>query len=139
MMSQKILDYILSHHEPKDYGRCFSITISRKKYHFCSRCVGWYSSFLIFWFTLFLGINFLPNYEFVVLYLFPIPAIVDWSLHKFEIYDGTNFSRILTGFLIGFTFANLLYIFFRNPFDCHFWAVTICYAMIVMAVLNSTK
>jgi len=137
-MPRKIWDYALSHHRPKDYDRCFSITVGGKEHRLCSRCLGWYSSFAIFWSVLPFGINFFPDHGLLVLYLFPIPAVADWSLHRFKIYGGTNLTRFGTGFLLGFTFASLLYILLKNPLDPNFWVVTITYTIVITAVFHCT-
>ena len=138
-MFEEIRKCLLSHHEPKDYNRCFLIKFGDKKYYICSRCSGWYISFILFWIILLIGIDFILSYKTIILYLFPIPAIVDWSLHRFRIYDGNNFSRILTGFLIGLTFATLLYTFIKNPFDTDFWIVSIIYTVIVAIIFKNTQ
>jgi uncharacterized membrane protein len=138
-MPRKIWGYALSHHQPKDYDRCFSITVSGKEHRLCSRCLGWYSSFTIFWSVLPFGIDFLLDHGLLILYLFPIPAVADWSLHRFKIHEGTNLTRFGTGFLLGFTFANLLHILLKNPLDPNFWVVTIAYTTIVTAVFHYTN
>lgn len=139
MMLKEIRNYILSHHEPKDYNRCFFITLHEKRTYICSRCAGWYTSFLLFWILSFLRVEFFLNYSFIILYFFPMPAIIDWSLHRFKIYEGTNLTRIFSGFLIGLTFATLLYTFLKNPFNMDFWLVSITYSMITFFVFKFTK
>ena len=137
-MPRKIWNYALSHHQPRDYGRCFSITVGGKERHLCSRCLGWYSSFAIFWIVLPFGVNFFLDHGLLVLYLFPMPAVVDWGLHRFGIYEGTNLTRVFTGFLLGFTFADLSYVLLKNPLDPNFWAVTITCTTIVAAIFRYT-
>ena len=133
-MSGEIRDYLLSHHKSKDYDRCFLFRFRGKKVFICSRCCGWYSSFLLFWVLLFLGVKiFLVNNLFA-LYFLPMPAIIDWGIHRFRIYHGTNLSRLFTGFLLGFAFANLAYIFLQNPFNINFWEVAISYLIIVAII-----
>jgi len=139
MMFKEIQKYLLSHHEPKDYNRCLLIKFGGKEYYICSRCSGWYSSFILFWIFLLIGIDFILSYKIIILYLFPIPALIDWSLHRFRICNGNNLSRILTGFLIGLTFATLLYTFIKNPFDINFWIVSIIYTFIVVIIFKITK
>ena len=121
MSQNSPLKYVLSHHLPKDYNRCLAIKFHDKTVRICSRCFGWYTSFVIFWIMLFIEFDFFLSYETIILYLFPLPAIADWSLHRFGIYDGTNLSRVITGFMIGLTFASLLYVFVKNPLDMNFW------------------
>ncbi len=139
MTSKSPWKYLLSHHLPKEYNRCFLIKFRNRKIRICSRCSGWYISFLLFWFLLLMGSDFLLNYKNIILYLFPIPAIIDWSLHRFKIHEGNNFSRIITGFLIGLTFATLLYSFIINPLDINFWIVSILYASMSILIFKITK
>ena len=136
IMVKGIRKYLLSHHLPQDYDRCFLIKVGNKSYRICARCIGWYLSFLIFWLLLLFNIDFLLNYKIIILYFFPIPAIFDWSLHKLRNLKGTNILRVLSGILIGLTFAMLLYSFVTNPFDIHFWLVSIIYVTIVVIVLK---
>lgn len=139
MASKNPWKYLLSHHLPKEYNRCIILKFHNKKIRICSRCSGWYISFLLFWVLFFSGLNFFLNYKIIILYLFPIPAIIDWSLHRFKIYQGINLLRIITGFLIGLTFALLWYSFIINPLDVNFWIVSISYTIIAMIIFKITK
>jgi len=139
VMSRDIYKYLLSHHLPKDYDRCFLIKIRGESYRICARCSGWYLSFLIFWLLLLFDVDFLLNYKIIVLYFFPVPAILDWSLHKLTRFKGTNILRFITGILIGLTFAMLLHSFIINPFDINFWSVSVIYVLIVVAVYKHTS
>lgn len=116
--------YILSHHLPKDYYRCIKLRARGKTYLICSRCFGLYVGF--FTFLIFIFFSEFVSYR-IILYLFPIPAFLDWSLHKFRIYKGNNVSRIMSGILLGIAYAGLFHTFIRNPFDFDFFVVIITY------------
>jgi len=131
--------YLLSHHLPKDYDRCLQVNFNDRKVRICSRCLGWYTSFLLFWVLLFLDLTFLLSYEMVVLYFFPAPAMIDWALHRFSLYNGSNLSRVSTGFLLGFTFAMLSYIFITNPLSVNFWVVSVLYTSIGVVIFKITS
>lgn len=68
-----------------------------------------------------------------------MPAIIDWSLHRLRIYEGTNILRVVTGLLIGLTFATLLYTFLETPFDINFWSVSMIYILTVSIIFNFSK
>jgi len=133
-MAHKVWDYILSHHDQEDYNRCFSVKVLGKRCYLCARCSGWYLSFLLFWFLFLLNIDFLIKYSLVILYFFPVPALIDWGLHKLGVWEGKNSTRFASGFLIGFTFAQLTYIFFKNPLNFHFWVVTLTFVSTVAVI-----
>jgi uncharacterized membrane protein len=128
--------YILSHHLPKDYKRCLKFRINKKAYFICSRCFGLYLGFFIF--LVLFYIFQIPSFTFI-LYLFPIPALVDWSMYRFNIYQGTNSSRIITGFLLGITYAGLLHTFIKNPLDFNFWFVVSIYLIIGTLIFKLTN
>jgi len=138
MLAKKCRKYILSHHLPKDYKRCIKFEVNNKVYLICSRCLGLYLGFIIFLPLFFMFQNFLYNINFI-LYLLPLPAIIDWSIHRFGIYQGTNSSRIATGFFLGVAYAGLLFTFIKNPLDSNFWIVIISYLIIGATIFKLTK
>jgi len=139
MTSKNPWKYLLSHHLPKDYDRCLQINVNDRKVRICSRCLGWYISFFLFWVLLFLDLNFLLNYKMIILYFFPAPAMIDWSLHRFGFYSGNNLSRVSTGFLLGLTFAMMTYLFIKNPLRVHFWIVSVLYISIGVVIFKVTS
>ena len=138
MLAKKYRKYILSHHLPKDYKRCINFKINNKIYFICSRCFGLYLGFLTFLILLSIFQNTLYNINFV-LYLFPLPAVIDWSLHRFSVYQGTNSSRVATGFLLGIAYAGLFHIFIKNPLDLNFWVVVIGYLIVGILIFKLTN
>ena len=124
---------------PKDYDRCVKAKVNKKTYYVCARCLGLYIGLITFLIVFFSNVFF--DYISIVLaaYIFPIPAFLDWSLHKFKKSQGTNVSRIITGFMVGITYAALIYLFVRNPFDYNFWIVIVAYAALLIILLKLLK
>ena len=138
MLTKKYKKYILSHHLPKDYRRCIKFKNNNKVYFICSRCFGLYFGFFIFLILFFVFQDILYNTNFV-LYLFPLPAIIDWSIHRFSVYQGTNSLRVATGFLLGIAYAGLFHIFIKNPLNLNFWIVVIGYLVIGILIFKLTN
>jgi hypothetical protein len=60
-------------------------------------------------------------------------------MHRFNIYQGTNSSRVATGFLLGIAYAELFYTFIKNPLDLNLWIVIISYLIIGMLIFRLTN
>ena len=98
--------YLLSHHEPKEYYRCYKLG----KVRICARCVGIYAG---------LATGFLLHTHFVNAWLLPavLPAfsITDWVLTRLTGCRGMNLVRSATGFLLGFAFIIGIFMLSRYP------------------------
>lgn len=139
MSFRDLRGYLLSHHFPKDYHRCLSFSLFGKKHFICTRCLGWYIAFFLFWPLSVSGLLNLIKYNPLFLYLLPLPALADWTLHRFGIYEGTNYSRFFTGTLLGLSFGMLLNSFISNIFDPNFWIISICYTFYVAIIMKRTN
>ena len=84
--------YILSHHEPKDYYKCYLLKLNNKKLYFCSRCTGIYIGIII---GLLLHFSKSVNeyYYYYPIIIFPIFTLIDWSITAFTNNKSTNFFR----------------------------------------------
>lgn len=91
--------YLLAHHEPEEYHKCWQITIRHKQVHLCSRCTGIYpgiaAALLTWW--------FLPHLvpEVVGVAVLPLPALLDWTVTTYTEWDGWNVARTATGVALG--------------------------------------
>lgn len=91
--------YLLSHHEPSEYHRCHTLQIRGRPVQFCARCSGIYPGIAVG-----LGLfatGLLASIQLVVVALFPLPALIDWSLTSFRPAKGSNAIRTVTGGLLG--------------------------------------
>ena len=87
-----------------------SFFIEGEPFGVCSRCLGVY-------FGLFLGVVIYPVWRPVDeieplprywLFLACIPMAVDWSLTFFGIWENTQFSRLITGLILGFACSTFI-------------------------------
>jgi uncharacterized membrane protein len=86
-----------------------------------------------------LGMDSFLRYSASILYLLPVPAVVDWALHRFMIYEGTNLSRVSTGFLLGLTFGALSHALLTGAFNVNCSVVSVFYATAAAFILLVTE
>lgn len=104
--------YLLSHHRPEDWDRCYALTVHGTQYHLCARCSGVYPG-IVLGLVAYLG-GVLPSWHWVVILMFPIPALVDWWLSSTGIVTSWNPLRTVTGGLLGGAFGLGLGLFFGS-------------------------
>ncbi len=96
--------YILSHHTEEELYRCYALKLRTKEIHLCSRCLGIYAGiicgFLLHTFTLVSPVHYLP-----FIMIFPLFALLDWSLSAFAGWRGHNLLRTLSGLALGIAYA----------------------------------
>ena len=117
---------LLSHHKPYEYYRCFKI----KNEYICARCLGIHSVLYPTLFYQFFVHPFSHSFIIIALYIFPLFSCIDWGLHRFNIYKGTNISRVLSGFFLGISFATMFYIFLKDTFNLNLWISVLIYFII---------
>jgi len=91
--------YLLSHHEPSGYHRCYALQIRGRTVRLCARCSGVYPGIAVG-----LGLfvtSVLSAVHLLLIAVLPVPALVDWTVTHFRPVDGWNSIRTLTGFLLG--------------------------------------
>jgi uncharacterized membrane protein len=62
-------------------------------------------------------IPFPKKYEDIILFILPLPAIIDWSIGFIWGVRGYNLIRTITGFLLGVSLSRLLYLHIKSPFN----------------------
>lgn len=85
--------YLLSHHAPRDYYRCYSIA----SFQVCARCAGIYPGILA-------GLLYSSTGQVLplgLIALLPAPALVEKYFTGVKNRAGYNSARSLTGFLLG--------------------------------------
>lgn len=95
--------YVLSHHERDEWDRCYAPAIGGRRVRVCARCTGIYPGILG-------GVGafvFAPPSFWAVWipFVFPFPALVDWTISAATARRGRNAVRTLTGFLLGYGYA----------------------------------
>ncbi|MDY6779164.1 MAG: DUF2085 domain-containing protein [Halobacteria archaeon] len=129
--------YLLSHHEEDGLHKCYSVSLSNRTLHLCSRCFGVYAGLLSVALvgTLSSHLSLLrPEVAVVVL---PLPALVDWSVAEFTRWRGNNLLRTSTGYLLGFGYGTGLLLLL----DGEVWVLGIgaLYAAVAGVLLYRSK
>jgi len=95
------IPYLLSHHESKDYDKCLTIS----KYKICARCFGVYIGIIL---TGILHLNFYisPFVLILVVFLFPVFTLLDWTISTFSKIKSNNKLRIFSGLTLGSVFIS---------------------------------
>lgn len=91
--------FLLSHHDPTEWNRCYSLTLSGWHVRLCGRCSGIYPGILLGLFAL-----TAPG-PLLLVALLPLPALVDWTVTAFTRADGYNAVRTATGAVLGVGYA----------------------------------
>ena len=91
--------YLLSHHEPEAWDRCYAPEFRGRRVRLCARCLGIYPGIL-------LGVIAetlvqLPISHYLLVGLLPLPALVDWTVTTYTDKAGHNSVRTTTGTLLG--------------------------------------
>lgn len=89
--------YLLAHHLPSEYHRCYSPVVAGRRVHICARCLGIYPGIV----AGILASLFGPWDHLLLVALLPLPALVDWSVTAFSEREGYNPVRTATGALLG--------------------------------------
>ena len=127
--------YILSHHEPHEYYRCYKIRILGKPVQLCARCTGIYPGIVLgvlagYW-TIF-GDSALS-----VVALFPLFALIDWFATTFSERRGKNSIRTFTGSLLGCAYGLGLTLLIRG--EIIVVAIGVCYAVVGGVLIWASK
>ncbi|MFC7132979.1 MULTISPECIES: DUF2085 domain-containing protein [Salinibaculum] len=124
--------FLLSHHLPEDYDRCYAPVIRGRTVRVCARCAGIYPGILAGVWAIFAA-PALPSHLLLVAVL-PAPALVDWSLSAFTSREGSNPGRTATGVLLGYGYGlGLGHLFVRGTLPVV--AVGLGYAVLAAGLL----
>lgn len=95
--------FVLSHHPPSEYYRCYSTEVAGRQLHVCARCLGIYPGIAAGVLAYRLAP---PGFDLVPLVaLLPLPAFLDWAATTFRDARGYNGTRTATGALLGFGYG----------------------------------
>ncbi|OGS50040.1 MAG: hypothetical protein A3K65_06075 [Euryarchaeota archaeon RBG_16_68_12] len=105
-------EFLLSHHLPTRFGRTLRLAVGRRTLHLCARCtgqvVGALTVLLLFLASAPLHSTlFLPAIQ-VLFALAPVPSALDWLTQSLGRRESTNGLRVLSGLLLGASFADAL-------------------------------
>ena len=95
--------YLLSHHEPDEFGRCYAPSVRGRRVHLCARCCGVYPGIVAGLLAVALGPPAPTGIGLVA--LLPLAALAEWSVTAFTAREGTNPGRTATGALLGYGYG----------------------------------
>lgn len=125
--------YLLSHHEPADYDRCYAVPVHGRRIRLCARCSGIYPGIVV-------GVVFAylaapsPSTALVVAAILPVFALVDWARAAFTGASGSNAARTATGALLGLGYG-VGVVAFLTSFDLRLLGVAVAYAGVATGLL----
>ncbi|MFB6111384.1 MAG: DUF2085 domain-containing protein [Halobacteriaceae archaeon] len=95
--------YLLSHHLPENWDRCYRLSIGGRQVRICARCSGIYPGIAAGLGGALTGLVAIPSV--VVIAILPLPALLDWVLTTIGEREGANALRTATGALLGFGYG----------------------------------
>jgi len=98
--------YLLSHHPPSEYDRCYSPVVFGRRVRLCARCSGIYPGIAA---GVGVGLATGASAGLLVLSLLPLPALLDWALTASTDRHGRNPVRTASGALLGLGYGLGLY------------------------------
>lgn len=127
--------YILSHHKKEDYHKCYLFKIKNRRIAVCARCLGVYVG-IIMGAILFSSQIFNKNLYYLSIGIFPMFALVDWSVSTFTKYKSNNFFRMSSGFFLGIAYIFGLILLLRTPLDYFIIAIGLFYLITALLLLS---
>ena len=125
--------YVLSHHPPNEYFKCYSLMIGNKKIYFCARCLGIYLGIflgiIIYSYELFID----RYYAFII--IFPIFTFIDWAISGSKINRSYNYVRTFFGILLGIAYILGLILFIETFPNIFLTIVVLFYITITFLLL----
>lgn len=130
--------YILSHHQPEEYYKCYSLNILNKKIHVCSRCLGIYLGILIGITIFHIDTLNLKSYYLLIAF-FPLFTLIDWSVSAFKIHKSYNVVRTGFGVLLGISYSMGFIILFETFPNYYIIFVGLVYVLISLLLLRKQR
>ncbi len=127
--------YLLSHHEPEDFYRCYSFSFLDKNINLCARCTGIYPGIAA-------GITQLAisnAFSLYIVALLGIPTLLEKYFTDVKSYRGSNILRSITGFMLGLGYVNGIKLLLENPFKPPLVIIAAAYALLGLALIQATR
>lgn len=95
--------FLLSHHEPADWDRCYAPTLRGRRVRLCARCLGVYPGIAVGLFATAAALPLLTGA--IAVTALPLPALLDWTTTTFTPRRGSNSVRTVTGAALGYAYG----------------------------------
>jgi uncharacterized membrane protein len=125
-----LLDFLLAHHHPEEYDRCYAVGGA----HVCARCAGLYPALALMLALQLQGLIPEVRAEWAVLFLLPLPAVFSWARRRLTGAAGSNPVATVTGVLLGVALGRGIYLYLRDHAAVAFWAQAAGLAVVVLTV-----
>lgn len=127
--------FLLAHHPPSEFYRCYSPVVRGRQLHVCARCLGIYPGIVAGLLTYFTGPWAVD--PLVLVAVLPAPALLDWTLTTVRDRRGHNIVRTATGALLGYGYGlGIALLVFDRALAV--LAVGVAYAVVAGALLYSS-
>ncbi|WP_394697794.1 DUF2085 domain-containing protein [uncultured Methanomethylovorans sp.] len=130
--------YILSHHQPNEYYKCYSLSVLNQKIYICSRCFGIYVGILT-GIIIFNPVIQNLRYYYLLIAVLPIFTLIDWSISAFKIYRSHNIVRTGSGVLLGISYSSGLIILFKSFPNYYIIGIGLVYTLIALFLLQKQR
>ena len=130
---------LIAHHEPAQFHKTLRFRIFNTYIRLCTRCTGIYLGIITTILSFLLAINIPHILQLIIIFAFPIPAIIDWGLDKHNLWKGSNTTRFVSGFMLGICYIFLWARFIKNPLDIMVWSIAVVYSAIAGVILYTQE
>ena len=130
---------LIAHHEPAQFHKTLRFRIFNTYIRLCTRCTGIYLGIITTILLFLLAVNIPHILQLLIIFAFPIPAIIDWGLDKYNLWKGSNTTRFVSGFMLGICYIFLWARFIQNPLDIMVWSIAVIYSAIAGVILYTHK
>ena len=130
---------ILSHHSFARLSHTFRISIGTRNVYICARCTG----ITIGMIAGLAYVNVIAEWFFqypVLIFVFTMPAMIDWLVQVFKVSESTNSRRLMTGALVGQTYLVGLIALVRGwlPLLTYYAIAFAAYGVILYSIFRKT-
>jgi uncharacterized membrane protein len=126
--------YILSHHQPHEYYKCYHCSFFGRNVFFCSRCLGIYIGIILGFILLPLNL-FTQKEYYLIISIFPMFTLIDWSISAFKLHKSHNLIRTFIGILLGIAYILALKGFFQTFPNYKLILIGIIYTILSICLL----
>ena len=130
---------LIAHHEPAQYHKTLRFRIFNTYIRLCARCTGIYLGIIATILLSVSAINIPHVFQLLIIFAFPVPAMIDWGLDKYNLWKGSNTTRFVSGFMLGICYIFLWARFIQNPLDPMVWSIAVVYSAIAAGIILYKK